>query len=199
MPDACILQSQAISFMLTCGQIFFLFKVARSLGTNLALTKPSSLGTNLALNKPSEQSYNYTSSKYSANKGNYGKTDIKMDHNECMHTAMQAGWHWWMVDLQNNYEVFNIRIYNRGDCCTERLKNFQVEISKWNPKSLPRFPKLTGNGLCLNHPGPLPGGPTLLICITPVVGRYVTLLKESAFDDPLSVKLKSLGNQHQNE
>lgn len=35
---------------------------------------------------------------------------------------------WWQVDLGNNYNVDTIDIYNRTDCCSDRLNNFTVEV-----------------------------------------------------------------------
>lgn len=37
---------------------------------------------------------------------------------------------WWQVDLKNTYTLSNIRIWNRADCCAERLSNFYVFVSK---------------------------------------------------------------------
>ena len=36
---------------------------------------------------------------------------------------------WWIVDLQNDFYVTSVVITNRRDCCSERLRNFEVKIS----------------------------------------------------------------------
>ncbi|WP_066218257.1 galactose-binding domain-containing protein [Formosa haliotis] len=35
---------------------------------------------------------------------------------------------WWQVDLSANYQIETIKIYNRTDCCSDRLNNFTVEV-----------------------------------------------------------------------
>jgi len=35
---------------------------------------------------------------------------------------------WWEVDLQNSFDIGTIRLWNRMDCCSERLTNFTVTI-----------------------------------------------------------------------
>ncbi|WP_372752099.1 carbohydrate-binding protein [Mariniflexile sp.] len=35
---------------------------------------------------------------------------------------------WWKVDLGNNYNIETIKIFNRTDCCSDRLNNFTVEV-----------------------------------------------------------------------
>ena len=42
-------------------------------------------------------------------------------------TASQAG-PWWNVLLDGEYTIEEIRIYNRQDCCPERLDMFLVDI-----------------------------------------------------------------------
>ena len=36
---------------------------------------------------------------------------------------------WWEVDLAGYYVIDNIKVYNRRDCCSERLDNFDVIIT----------------------------------------------------------------------
>lgn len=35
---------------------------------------------------------------------------------------------WWQVDLGDTYSIDEIRIYNRTDCCRERLNNFRIFV-----------------------------------------------------------------------
>ncbi|MDO7171623.1 carbohydrate-binding protein [Mariniflexile sp. AS56] len=35
---------------------------------------------------------------------------------------------WWKVDLGNNYKIETINVFNRTDCCSDRLNNFTVEV-----------------------------------------------------------------------
>merc|ERR1712048_883604 len=35
---------------------------------------------------------------------------------------------WWYVDLEENIAVKTVRIYNRRDCCSNRLDNAEVYV-----------------------------------------------------------------------
>jgi len=52
--------------------------------------------------------------------GNYGA-------GSCTHTENQAN-AWWTVDLQATYTVDKVVVYNRVDCCSDRLRNTDVSI-----------------------------------------------------------------------
>jgi hypothetical protein len=39
------------------------------------------------------------------------------------------GFAWWQVDLGGKKKINQIIIYNRTDCCANRLSNYQVSIS----------------------------------------------------------------------
>ena len=41
-----------------------------------------------------------------------------------------APYPYWTVDLEHIYSIDQIRIYNRTDCCSERLRDFFVEVSE---------------------------------------------------------------------
>jgi hypothetical protein len=36
---------------------------------------------------------------------------------------------WWQVDLGGKKKISQIIIYNRTDCCVDRLSNYQVSVS----------------------------------------------------------------------
>ena len=85
---------------------------------------------NLALNKPASQS---------STKGN-GVAGLAVDGNlvgttnwgasaDLQHTD-KDGEPWWQVDLGNVYQIKEIKITNRTDCCQSRLKNFVVFSSE---------------------------------------------------------------------
>jgi archaellum component FlaG (FlaF/FlaG flagellin family) len=44
------------------------------------------------------------------------------------HTNNEQG-AWWQVDLGSRKKISQIIIYNRTDCCADRLSNYQVSIS----------------------------------------------------------------------
>ncbi|KAL0963959.1 hypothetical protein UPYG_G00315790 [Umbra pygmaea] len=48
-------------------------------------------------------------------------------YGSCTHTKLQ--WYpWWRVDLLKQYKIQYVYIYNRGDCCAERLNGAQILI-----------------------------------------------------------------------
>jgi hypothetical protein len=80
-----------------------------------------SASDNLALGKPSKQiSIWGDMEKWNADKGNNGdpNSDIYQDH--CFHTDQNTS-PWWEVDLQDVYEIIQVNITNRADCCGKWL------------------------------------------------------------------------------
>ena len=53
--------------------------------------------------------------------GNYGGSSVS-------HTLLQNK-PWWEVDLAGYYLIDDIKVYNRKDCCSDRLDNFDVIIT----------------------------------------------------------------------
>ncbi len=69
------------------------------------------------------------------------------DNNTISHTGGDAG-PWWEVDLGSVSDISEIKIWNRTDCCWDRLQNFYVMVSE-SP--------ITANSTTANQymPGPL--------------------------------------------
>jgi hypothetical protein len=92
---------------------------------------PSPSGSNLALNKPAEQS---SYSKWSK------PIDARGAVNGCktgrfgFHTSKEIN-PWWQVDLEAVCRISEIRIYNRMDACSDRIRTLKILISldgrKW--------------------------------------------------------------------
>jgi hypothetical protein len=83
--------------------------------------------TNLALKKAVKQSsQGYGGEPKRAVDGN---TSGIYGHNSVTHTLAQYQ-SWWAVDLGGMYDIETINVYNRTDCCGERLSNFYVMVSK---------------------------------------------------------------------
>jgi len=84
-------------------------------------------GYNLALGKHATQSSTY---QYTTVAGNAvdGNTNGKILNNSTTHTKYEQG-AWWQVDLGEEKNINQIIIYNRTDCCKERLSNYRVSIS----------------------------------------------------------------------
>ncbi|VVM18578.1 hypothetical protein BSPWISOXPB_1629 [uncultured Gammaproteobacteria bacterium] len=84
---------------------------------------------NLALGKPATESSTYTYSiPVAASYAVDGNTDGKFLNGSVTHTNYEQG-AWWQVDLGGQKNIKQIIIYNRTDCCANRLSNYQVSIS----------------------------------------------------------------------
>ena len=71
-------------------------------------------------------SYNFGTTGAEAVDGN---TDGNSANGSVTHTHPDNP-SWWQVDLAANSFISEVRVYNRTDCCSERLSNFKVMISK---------------------------------------------------------------------
>jgi hypothetical protein len=82
---------------------------------------------NLALRKPARQS----STGYGGNAARAvdGNREGNYNANSVSHTN-NSPQEWWEVDLGNQQQISKIRIWNRTDCCSERLANFYVLVSQ---------------------------------------------------------------------
>ncbi|VVM22407.1 hypothetical protein BSPWISOXPB_4750 [uncultured Gammaproteobacteria bacterium] len=83
---------------------------------------------NLAFEKHATQSSNYNKTNYHASQAVNGNTKGVWYNNSITHTNYEQG-AWWQVDLGSKKNISQIIIYNRTDCCANRLSNYQVSIS----------------------------------------------------------------------
>ncbi|WP_452600009.1 LamG-like jellyroll fold domain-containing protein [Pontimicrobium sp. MEBiC01747] len=82
---------------------------------------------NLALNKAATQSNDHSSGLYGASRAVDGViTGISPDFTHTLHNISEP---WWQVDLGKLANIKEIRVYNRTDCCSERLINFHLFVS----------------------------------------------------------------------
>lgn len=89
---------------------------------------------NVALMKPARQSSVVLSGD--ANKAVDGNTDGKFWGGSVTHTS-NSGNQWWEVDLQGNYSIKKIIIFNRTDsCCQDRLDNSSIKFYNQERKLL---------------------------------------------------------------
>ena len=56
-----------------------------------------------------------------------GNTDGTYGHNSCTHTQNNDG-AWWSVDLGQSYSIQEVVVWNRSDCCHDRLNGVEVRI-----------------------------------------------------------------------
>ena len=87
---------------------------------------------NVAVGKPASQSS--TAYGGDASRAVDGNTNGDYGANSVTHTADATnGWVagtpvWWEVDLQGDFQINEVAIFNRVNCCPERLGNFRVSI-----------------------------------------------------------------------
>jgi hypothetical protein len=83
--------------------------------------------TNVAAGKSATQSSNYNSDTLAALAVD-GNTNGDFAAGSVTHTLGETA-PWWQVDLGAQYSVSQVKLYNRTDCCGERLQNFYVFVS----------------------------------------------------------------------
>ncbi len=83
--------------------------------------------TNLALNKTATQASNYSTTA-TANKAVDGNTDGNFYNNSVTHTACGTQ-DWWQVDLGQVSNITQVKLWNRTDCCADRLNNSYLIVS----------------------------------------------------------------------
>ena len=83
---------------------------------------------NIAFQKPATQSSTYShSANPVASKAVDGNTNGIFNIASTTHTNDDKK-AWWEVDLGHQSEISFVTLYNRIDCCKERLTNFQVRL-----------------------------------------------------------------------
>jgi hypothetical protein len=112
---------------------------------------------NLALGKPTSQS-STLEPQANASRAVDGNIDGAYGGQSLTHTNndFQA---WWQVDLQSSQPIGNVAIFNRTDCCSDRLSNFKLMVSN-DGSSWASFP----------YPGAAPAQVTFAVNRT---ARYV--------------------------
>ena len=81
---------------------------------------------NVALDKNAKQSS--TALNALASRAVDGNTNGNWPNNSVTHTDPDAN-AWWQVDLGEVTDIAQIKVWNRTDCCGERLSNFYVLVS----------------------------------------------------------------------
>jgi YVTN family beta-propeller protein len=87
----------------------------------------SAASTNIALGKAATQSSLYQ--VYDAARAVDGNTDGVLANNSVTHTDNVPTQAWWQVDLGGSRRIDLVQLWNRSDCCTDRLGNFVVFVS----------------------------------------------------------------------
>ena len=116
--------------------------------------------TNIALRRPASQSS--TLSVYRASLAVDGNTSGDFKQGSVTHTNCGTN-DWWKVDLQGNFVISSIKVFNRTDFAPDRLKNYDVVILDASGREVwSTFQQATA------------GRPTVL-SVKQVTGRYVRI------------------------
>jgi hypothetical protein len=98
---------------------------SKSASAVITLSPPAG-PVNLAYGKSASQSSTFSSAD--ASRAVDGVTDGDYSHGAVTHTNADAG-AWWEVDLGSPAAIVSIAIWNRTDCCAERLNDYWVFVS----------------------------------------------------------------------
>jgi len=100
-----------------------------------AFNAPRCTDRNLSRGKPTSQS----STAYGGDSSRAvdGNTDGNWGANSTTHTNNETN-AWWQVNLQSTSIINQVVIWNRTDCCSERLSNFLVEVRNFNHQQVMR-------------------------------------------------------------
>ena len=78
----------------------------------------------VALYKNASQSSTFG---YAAHNAVDGNENTDLTQHSCAHTQLDKS-PWWEVDLGKTYNITGVEITNRGDCCGNRLKDFNITV-----------------------------------------------------------------------
>ncbi len=87
---------------------------------------------NLAFGKPAKQSSDLDASYAGAGKAVDGNIDANLKMNDAKSSVSHTGNEespWWEVDLGAVYDIGKVVVWNRQDCCWDRMQNFTVATS----------------------------------------------------------------------
>jgi len=84
---------------------------------------------NVAFQKPTEISspYREAGMRFGKENGVDGVLDYEGGNYDMFHTQNEVS-PWWSVSLMDSFTIHEVKVYNRPDCCSDRLAGFRVEI-----------------------------------------------------------------------
>ncbi|XP_071140557.1 uncharacterized protein [Mytilus edulis] len=111
---------------------------------------------NVALGKESRQnSIRWNSSLNGPLQANDGSRNSISVGGGCSHTEFDTNNFWWAVDLEVEFIIEIVTIYGRTDCCTERLRDFDVLLYNPSDASWDGYDQGTST-LCFHQSGVAP-------------------------------------------
>ncbi|XP_064639810.1 fucolectin-1-like [Lineus longissimus] len=148
-------------------------------GMGFDLHKTMISGPNLAFGKPTFQMDTYPGGE--SRKAVDGNKATDFAAGSCTRTNMKLkdkdNMNWWAVDLKKRYTINKVTLFNRGDCCGQRLANFDIVVVDTRP-----VPNLTlrylKNQICAHQKGAVRQGKVgTYTCEKLVKGRYVAVVQ----------------------
>lgn len=125
---ALIFFALVLSFSMSQAQRGGTIRPADSGRTRLVTSNPTmTQGRNIAQGRVARQSS--TGHGGSASRAVDGNTNGRYFSGSTTHTVESAN-PWWEVDLGGYYEISGVEIWNRTDCCIERLNNYNIYVKK---------------------------------------------------------------------
>ncbi len=125
---------------------------------------------NLALGKPATQSSTVLGAV--AGRAVDGNTDGNWASNSVTHTAASAAQDWWQVDLGQASSIQSVTLWNRTDCCADRLSNIVVFVSASDMNGRTLAQLNADAGVYKSSLGSLNCAPSITLPL-PSTGRYV--------------------------
>lgn len=115
-----------------------------------------------------------------------GRTDGVFSHGSCTHTAQDDN-PWWRVDLGKTMNIQHLEVFNRADCCGERLVRFEVRIGdsgEWekNPKCGTKWSVPQGKSIKI--PCPELQGQYVFVVVRATMALNLCEVKVYASDNP---------------
>lgn len=107
-------------------------------------------------------------------KANDGNTNGDWGSNSVIHTLGSSGTEWLTIDLGNSEVIEEIQIWNRTDCCSERLSNAYVMVSNSPFPTNTNLSQSLSNSEFTTQLGDT-SGQTQIIVPAGIAGRYIRL------------------------
>jgi hypothetical protein len=120
-----------------------------------------------------------------ANLANDGKYSQDYRHGTCTHTNSEVK-PWWQMDLGKKYNVQFVKVWNRGDCCGERLTSLIVQTSddgiQWGDAKPLKQQVMTGGIYDIDVHST---GRFVRLTISKPAAEYLTLCEVEVYGEPV--------------
>jgi len=96
-----------------------------------------------------------------------GNSHTSLSRGSCTETGCCTPLPWWRVDFGSTALIYSINVTSRGDCCGNRLSDFNVRVGDSN------VGRGENNTLCQQNIAVPQGQTSTFICNPPMYGRYL--------------------------